>query len=55
MSINAEWHNVHKMPKNPTNEQRFSWHLEHAKHCACRKMSDKLRTEIKEWQVAHEE
>ncbi len=40
--INAEWHLKHKMPKNPTIEERIKWHLEHQKHCSCRKISGKL-------------
>ena len=36
-SINAEWHRQHRMPKNPTLEERLHWHLEHMKHCQCRK------------------
>lgn len=35
-TINREWHQLHKMPKNPTSEQRIAWHVEHAKHCRCR-------------------
>ncbi len=34
--INREWHLAHKMPKNPTFEQRVEWHREHQKHCTCR-------------------
>jgi hypothetical protein len=45
--LNAEWHQQHRMPKNPTEEQRIAWHIEHAKHCACREMSEKLKAEIK--------
>ena len=41
--INAEWHRAaHKMPKNPTLEQRLEWHREHARHCDCRKPPPKL-------------
>ncbi len=43
MPINAEWHNAHKMPKNPTVDQRIAWHVEHAKNCACREMPPKLK------------
>jgi hypothetical protein len=35
--INAKWHNAHRMPKNPTFEQRLEWHREHARECGCRK------------------
>ncbi len=41
-TINKEWHLAHKMPKNPTLEQRLDWHEEHAKHCTCREMPASL-------------
>ena len=40
--INAEWHAAHKMPDNPTEDQRLAWHLDHAKNCGCRKMPTSL-------------
>lgn len=46
MPINAEWHNAHKMPKNPSVDQRVAWHVEHAKHCACREMTPKIKEMI---------
>ncbi len=36
--INREWHEKHKMPKNPSEEQRIAWHLDHARNCGCRKI-----------------
>jgi hypothetical protein len=36
MSVNAEWHRAHPMPKNATSEQRLAWHREHVRHCSCR-------------------
>jgi len=45
--LNKEWHLAHRMPSNATLDQRIAWHLEHAKHCACRPISDKLKAEIK--------
>ncbi len=45
--INAEWHARHKMPKNPTLDQRVRWHLEHARHCGCRPISGSLLEEFK--------
>jgi hypothetical protein len=42
MSINAEWHRAHRMPKHPTLEQRLEWHREHARHCDCRTPPPKL-------------
>jgi hypothetical protein len=35
--LNAKWHGAHRMPKNPTFEQRVAWHADHMAHCACRK------------------
>jgi hypothetical protein len=34
--LNAEWHRAHRMPRNPTLEQRLAWHKEHSQHCQCR-------------------
>ncbi len=46
--INAEWHKKHKMPRNPTIEQRIEWHVEHLKHCSCRtQIPTKLLEEMK--------
>lgn len=44
--INAEWHLAHRMPKNPTTEQRLRWHIEHSRHCSCRPLTEKLKAEI---------
>lgn len=46
MSINKTWHEKHKMPKNPTFEERLKWHLAHEKNCSCRPMPKKLREEL---------
>ncbi|MCH6232852.1 hypothetical protein [Cognataquiflexum rubidum] len=46
-NINKEWHEQHKMPKNPTIEQRMAWHLAHSKNCSCRKIDGKLAEEMK--------
>lgn len=45
--INKTWHEKNKMPKNPTFEQRAQWHLEHAEHCQCRTMPEKLKEEMR--------
>lgn len=45
--LNAEWHRAHKMPKNPTLEERVQWHAEHAKNCACRKPTGAILEELK--------
>ena len=44
--INKEWHLENKMPKNPTQEQRMKWHIEHIKNCECYPVSPKLKKEI---------
>ncbi|HLP86775.1 MAG TPA: hypothetical protein VK153_02770 [Candidatus Paceibacterota bacterium] len=36
-SINKAWHMKNKMPMPTTLEQRVKWHMEHLKHCSCRK------------------
>jgi hypothetical protein len=41
--INREWHEANRMPKNPTEAQRVTWHREHKKHCACRPVPASLR------------
>ena len=45
--LNAAWHTTHKMPKNPTLDQRVAWHVEHIKHCGCRKPTGLLLEELK--------
>lgn len=37
MNINKEWHEQNRMPKRANFEQRLFWHLEHRKHCCCRR------------------
>jgi hypothetical protein len=54
-TINKEWHIKHKMPKNPTLEQRIEWHLEHAKHCHCRKIEGKIAEEMKKRGILFEQ
>ncbi len=45
-NINANWHLAHRMPKNPTLDQRVTWHLEHARNCHCRALGGKILAEI---------
>ena len=50
--INAAWHERHPMPKNPSLQQRIDWHLEHLKHCNCRRdIPEKLREEMKKLKI----
>lgn len=51
MKLNIEWHLAHKMPANPTTEQRIAWHIEHAKHCQCRAIPAKLKAEIEKQNI----
>ena len=54
--INAEWHAKHKMPQNPTTDQRTKWHIEHARHCGCRPISGKILLEVeKRYLNTHQE
>jgi hypothetical protein len=43
MKINKEWHKKNRMPKNPTEEQRLSWHIKHAENCGCRPFPKNLK------------
>lgn len=46
MKLNREWHEAHRMPKNPTLEQRLEWHIMHAANCQCREIPRSLRREM---------
>jgi hypothetical protein len=43
MAINKEWHLANKMPKNPTEEEKITWHVTHAKNCSCWPIPPKLQ------------
>jgi hypothetical protein len=45
--LNAAWHKQHPMPPRATLEQRIRWHVQHARHCACRPIPEKLKVEIR--------
>lgn len=49
--LNKEWHEKNRMPKNPSVDERRQWHLQHAKHCACRPIPPKLLAAIKKNRV----
>lgn len=51
MALNAVWHKAHPMPKNATTEQRIAWHTEHAQHCGCRDIPEKLKEEMKKRKI----
>ncbi len=42
MKINADWHSKHKMPANPSVDERTEWHIAHVKNCTCRPIPSKL-------------
>jgi len=44
--INREWHSIHRMPANPTKQQRLEWHLEHVENCCCRPVPKSLKAEV---------
>ena len=44
--LNREWHAAHRMPANPTLDQRLEWHAGHAANCACRDMPESIRAEL---------
>jgi len=46
MNLNKDWHLAHKMPKNPTLEQRIDWHKEHVKNCNCQDIPESLNGEL---------
>ena len=52
MKINKDWHEKNRMPKNPTLEQRMEWHVAHAANCACRRPSEKLKSEMERYQAS---
>lgn len=43
MKINKEWHEKNRMPKNPSLQERITWHISHAKNCNCRPMSPSIK------------
>lgn len=41
--MNAGWHRLHPMPRNPSLAQRVAWHRGHARHCACQPVPASIR------------
>jgi hypothetical protein len=35
---NRAWHEQHRMPKNPSEDERIAWRLAHAENCGCREI-----------------
>ena len=46
-SPNTEWHLKHQLPKNPTLDQRVTWHMEHARRCPCPSQNQDILEELK--------
>ena len=44
--LNGAWHDLHRMKKNSTMDERVAWHLEHARKCGCRKIPLAIQKEI---------
>lgn len=47
MKPNADWHRAHRMPVNPTRQQRIEWHAGHSVACGCRPVPAELAAEVK--------
>jgi hypothetical protein len=45
--LNATWHRANRMPKNASLDQRITWHLAHARACACRTLPAGILKELK--------
>ena len=50
--INKTWHEENRMPASPTRKQRAKWHIEHFKHCECRKPTPGVQKLIDEYKKA---
>ena len=53
MPINRDWHEKHKMPKNPTEKERLEWQIGHAEHCDCRPTPEWVKAEMKKGKAVH--
>lgn len=41
------WHSKHKLPENPTLDQRVKWHIKHARKCSCPSCDEDILEELK--------
>jgi hypothetical protein len=48
--MNKQWHAKNPMPKHPSKNERVSWHVAHAKMCACRPVPESIVEEVKKLQ-----
>ncbi|RZA24661.1 MAG: hypothetical protein EOP02_13245 [Proteobacteria bacterium] len=46
MSINREWHALHKLAPDASIEERLHWHLQHAANCRCRDIPASIKREL---------
>ena len=46
-SPNTQWHAKHRLPTNPTLDQRIPWHMEHARRCPCPSQDEDLVEDLK--------
>lgn len=50
--LNAEWHRQHVLGSHAPLEARVAWHLEHARHCACREVPASMLAEFERRGIA---
>jgi len=46
MTINREWHAMHKLHRNASIEERLHWHVQHAANCGCREIPPNIWREL---------
>jgi hypothetical protein len=49
--LNKDWHEQHRMPKNPTLDQRVEWHIAHKKACGCREIPESVKEELRKRKI----
>jgi lambda repressor-like predicted transcriptional regulator len=45
--MNADWHRAHVLGRGASLDERVTWHLEHARVCACRVTPAEIVAEIR--------
>jgi hypothetical protein len=45
MTMNAAWHEQHRLPRGATMRDRVAWHVAHRKACGCRPMPAAIASE----------
>jgi hypothetical protein len=45
-AVNVDWHRDHVLGQGAPLDERVTWHLEHARACACRPIPARIATEI---------